>query len=73
MNKGLILGLTAMIAISLLASCNRRHDCRCEHSGDQEAVYNREYRGYRIDEARELCKSEERASTATRTIKCSLY
>lgn len=72
MNKSAIIGITFLLGLATLTSCNRRHDCTCTHSGDLNARYEREYRGYSRDEATKLCKSEEQAATATRKIVCEL-
>lgn len=72
MKKGVIIGIALLTGIASLTSCNRRHDCTCTHSGDLNARYEREYRGYSRDEATKLCKSEEQASNAARKIQCEL-
>lgn len=71
MNKGLLLGVMAVLNIALLASCNRRHDCYCTYGSNVDPLH-REYRGYTREEARKLCKSEENGSSPSQPVNCDL-
>lgn len=72
MNKGIIL-LTSVLLLALFASsCKRKHLCVCDITGTIDTVLKREYEGYTVKEARQLCKSEEYASSELITIKCDI-
>lgn len=73
MNKGIVYYISVLLIIITSMACKRSHVCYCQTSGAFDTTLIREYRGYSKNEARQLCKADEFASTNVVKIECDLH
>lgn len=73
MNKSIVFSTSALLLLAFATSCKRSHMCHCKVTGAFDTVYIKEYRGYSKREARQLCETDEQASTPATKIECEIH
>lgn len=73
MIKHITLSIVAVLIAGLVfSSCQKRQLCVCTYKGERDTIILQEYRGYKPDEAVELCETDAQASKPGLEISCRI-